>query len=288
MTKKKVIPCNSEPIIANKPSNSPPKNSFHINTDDSGKVKISNDVSIANEKFSAFVKNFTDEIIKMGLPQKNTNKIFDLSEKLVKESASLYVGSIDPKIYDSELKKAVFDSISTANERICNQIHEMSSQYKRNKQQSKNKIYVATEEKSIGNKWRSKYDSEKIIPAHDIVQPTFQFVSIIKTIQSLFLQPEFKKQYFDYNESQKHECVPGVFKDYCCGSLFTENGLHLHKNALHIQLSIDDVELCCALKTKAGLHKVTVIYFKILNLPHEFSSKLDQIFLLAIYVKPSI
>lgn len=280
---KKLIPVNNETVNEHpKPSNSSSKKLFHANVDVSGNVKITSDISIANDEFNAFIKNFSDDIIKMDLAQGITNTIFTLSENLVKESFSLCLSNIGAKVKDSELKKMVSECISTTINQVYNQIHKFNTQHKRNKQQNIDKMYVAPEEKSIGSKWRTKIDGQKIIPAHSIVQPTFQFISIVKTLQSLFLHPDFKKIYFDYNETQKHECIPGVYKDYCCGSRFIENGLHLQKNAVHIQLSIDDVELCCGLKTKAGVHKVTAIYFKILNLPKQFSSKLEQIFLVAI------
>lgn len=93
--------------------------------------------------------------------------------------------------------------------------------------------------------------------------------------------------FLEYN-SQKHKCTPGVYKDYCCGSKFSENGLNVFPNSIHIQLGIDDVEVCCALKTKATVHKVTAIYFKILNLPPKMSARLNQIFLVAVCETASI
>lgn len=81
--------------------------------------------------------------------------------------------------------------------------------------------------------------------------------------------------------------MPGIYRDYCCGSNFYEYGLHKFKNAVHVQLGIDDVEVCCGLKSKAGTHKITAIYFKILNVPPQFSSKLNQIFLVAVCEVPN-
>lgn len=45
---------------------------------------------------------------------------------------------------------------------------------------------------------------------------------------------------------------------------------------------MDDFEICCPVKSKAGKHKICGIYFQIRNLPPNLSAKIDNIFLVAL------
>lgn len=49
-----------------------------------------------------------------------------------------------------------------------------------------------------------------------------------------------------------------------------------------MQIGINEFELCCALKSKTGANKICAVYFQIRNLPIEYSSKLNCIFLVAL------
>lgn len=246
-----------------------------------GKINIVTDISDAFNKFDQFFENFSDEIIKMGLPEKNITKIFNLCDSLMRASEKLRFNLINAKIDDTDTKNIVLNHLSTVNAHIENQIKANCTQFKRDKIQKNNILYVPPEGKSISLKWRTKIHSDEALPDFKLVQSTFQYVPIVKTIQSLFSDENFKKVFFEYN-ANKHKCVPGIYKDYCCGRRFLNNELIKLPNSIHIQLGIDDVEVCCALKTKSTLHKVTAIYFKILNLPAKLSARLNQIFLVAV------
>lgn len=45
---------------------------------------------------------------------------------------------------------------------------------------------------------------------------------------------------------------------------------------------MDDFEICCPVKSKATIHKICGVYFQIRNLPPQVSSKIDNIFLIAL------
>lgn len=261
----------------------PEETTFRIEniTDDLGKIKITTNVSAAYNKFDSFFNYFTDEIIKMGLPQKTTTKIFNLCGDLVNENEQLSCSVIGANIYDVEVKKSVTEHLFTSFKHVKNHIEANNTRHKRDKIQNENIMYVPPVEKSISLKWRTKISSFDVLPNYKLIQSTFQYVPIVATLSSLFSGEEFKNIYFEYN-AQKHKCTPGIYEDYCCGSRFSENNLNSYANSIHIQLGIDDVEVCCALKSKATIHKVTAIYFKILNIPHEFSSRLKQIHVVAV------
>lgn len=103
-----------------------------------------------------------------------------------------------------------------------------------------------------------------------------------ETLLSLFKRPSFEKIYFDFNQKQKHQCREGVYKNYCCSNLFKNSGIGQHKDAIVIQIGTDDFDVCCPLKSKATIHKMTAIYFQIRNFPIEYNSKLKSISLLAL------
>lgn len=76
------------------------------------------------------------------------------------------------------------------------EIDKVNSSYKRKKQYATDPIFVAPEEKAIGVAWTTKFDPQVDVPLHYQKQCTWQFVSIRKTISTLFAQPRFKKMYY--------------------------------------------------------------------------------------------
>lgn len=53
-------------------------------------------------------------------------------------------------------------------------------------------------------------------------------------------------------------------------------------NVIQIQMSMDDFEICSPVKSKVTKHKICGIYFQIRNLPPNISSKIDNIYLVAL------
>lgn len=251
-------------------------------TNNVSKLLISTNKSKVFKEFDAFFDEFTSEVDKLNLPHKSADKIYELSEKLIKQIEITSLSLVGSRHKESELVNKVKDSISESNQYMIRKFADNNTRFKRDHRREKNPLYVQPEEKAVGLKWRTKCRAETDLPDHKLVQPTFQHVPIAKTLRSLFQNEEFGRVYFDYNNNTKHECVDGVYKNYCCGSNFRKNNLQSHRNAVHIQLGIDDVEVCCAMKSRATVHKITAVYFQIKNLPQEYASKLDYIFLVAL------
>lgn len=74
------------------------------------------------------------------------------------------------------------------------------------------------------------------------------------------------------------ESIPGFYKTFQDGSYFKEN---FGEKELHISLGlyIDDFELCNPLGTSRKIHKITAVFWVILNLPSKFRSTLHSIHL---------
>lgn len=245
-----------------------------------------NSFSIFDTQFSSFV----DKIVKMNLKHDETTEIFNQCKSLLNSFKEMCINSIENS-EQVKTKKPVCELFLSAAEYISNKFENYSSTYRRKKEVSKNEIYVEPEEKSIGIKWKTTRNYITDLPNNKLINATFQYVSIIKTIKSLFLQPDFSELYFRYNNHEKHKCTEGMYADFCCGSVYRDCDLFRNKNVIQIQLGIDDFEVCCPVKSKTKIHKISAVYFKIRNLPHNISSKLNNIFLVSLcnssYLKQS-
>lgn len=143
--------------------------------------------------------------------------------------------------------------------------------------------YVESEEKSTGYKLKRVYDENAGCFISKTVQTMFQFIPITKTLSALFSDPVFEDVYMDYNSNKDHICVEGVYRNFCCGKIYRSNAFfESNKFVIQIRLFTDDFEICDPLKSKAGIYKVTALYFQINNLPPHLLSKTDNIYLVAL------
>lgn len=228
-------------------------------------------------RFDAVLGDFARKLISMSLTQSQTNEIIQMSQNLLHENKNICVKLLE---LDSRNPiKLLEDSYKYA----CNQIKEFNTTYKREKKIKNSPYYVEPEEKAIGFKWCLVKDTKTGKTSRKYVQSTFQYVPIIKQLESLFADPEFFQLYTQYNSVKKHECAPGIYRDFCCGSNYQQKSFfRLNPMAVQIQLFTDDYETCDALKSRAGVHKKCGFYFHIRNLPTKFLSKLKHIYLVAI------
>lgn len=76
--------------------------------------------------------------------------------------------------------------------------------------------------------------------------------------------------------------MDGVYKDYCCGEVCQDDAFFRDENTVALQFGVDEFEICCGLKTKATIHKIFAVYFRIRNMPRKYASRLDNIYLAAL------
>lgn len=173
--------------------------------------------------------------------------------------------------------------IDASSNHVSTKLQEHQTQYKRLKLLRRNPFYVEPESKVMGLKWKTQIGVGQRIPDHTIVQNTFEYVPIMKTLKVLFSNPQFHDQYFNYNQQVKHKCESNVYQDICCGRTYVNNEFFQQiPHAIQIELSVDDFEVCCPLKSKTTIHKVCGVYFRIRNMPPEFNSRLGSIHLVAL------
>lgn len=175
------------------------------------------------------------------------------------------------------------NSQTVATDYVLNKLKSIDTAYKLKSEIKKNVLYIPPAEVAISLNWKKpKFNEKTQIPSHTLKQSTFQYVSPIKILNALFLDQKFKECYMNYNLYEKHKCTPGVFQDFCCGSVCKNNEVFNDPLSLKIQLGTDDFEVCCALKSKANKHKMCATYMQIRNMPPSYRSKLDNIHLVAL------
>lgn len=234
--------------------------------------------SVNQESIKREVQSFHSGLSDLNLNQKQTNKVYALVENLIRKSAEFCVSSINENILDSPSHV-----VDQAIDLVMNRLSERNTEYKRNKEIESNEFYVAPKEMAIGLRWeRAKVRRNgRIQSIPRLIQCTFQYVSIVDTLKSLFRSNEFSDAYFKHNLEVDHDCTDDAsYHDFCCGESFKQNIFFKNNpNCVKIQLYADEFELCNPLQSKSGVHKVCAIYFTIRNMPKQFSCKVNNIFL---------
>lgn len=213
------------------------------------------DVNVRKKQFDyvqSFMCEFESKTKQFKMKNSDKNELYQLCIKLIETtsnlSTQLIADNVDP-IFAIEASKSF----------ACSQLNKLSTEYKRKKDYANNPQYVAPVEKAVGLRTEMMYDKnlQKKVPR--IIQSTFQYIPILETLRTLFSDENFKKTYFEYNAS--HDCTQGTFERFCCGSIFQNSNLfQANRFSIQIQLATDDVELCNALGSKSGLHKLCAVY----------------------------
>lgn len=257
---------------------------IHAVTSELGKLTLKTKKTAAYNVFGEAFSKFENEINQLNLGSKKTDDLIKIIRTFSAEQNRFIRSVVDSDISNMsvELKSRVQETLGNTNSHVQEKITELSTAFKRKKRLLKYSSLVQPKEIGMGLKWRTNNQPDCDIPSHTIAQTTFQYVSMKETLLSLFRKPSFEKIYFDYNHNRKHQCQDGIYEDYCCSGVYKKLNLAQHKDALIIQLGIDDFDVCCPVKSKSTIHKMTAIYMKIRNMPPEYESKLDCIFLVAL------
>lgn len=218
-----------------------------------------------NEFFDSFLK----KMLNLKVNECQLNSIFNLSIELIQHVTHLHMNIIR----NSTLGPYVLREVEYIEADISRRLCAMNSNYKRKKYLQKDALYVKPKSCAIGVRWDGNLKT--------FVQCTFEYVSIQKTIESLFKQREFRELYFSYNSAKKY--TDGVYENFESGMLAKSNPLLTSEPyTIQLQLYTDDIEINQALQPSAGLHKVKAVYLRIVNLPPEYSTRLDNIYIVAV------
>lgn len=237
-----------------------------------------NATSVNNmKKIEDSIENFKSQIILLSITQAQTDQVFKLVESLIDTYSETIIAVVSP----NETK--LIENIGVFQRLLKVTLENHNAAHKRKKQIEKNNSFVPSVEKAIGFKWIQRFDETTGNIVRKYQQNTFQFISPSSIIQALLSNPDFVKMYLEHVKNKEHECTENVYRDYCCGSNFSQSEfLRNNPTAMQLQLYTDDFEPCDALKSKAGKHKKCAFYMTIRNMPRKFQAKLSNIFLIAL------
>lgn len=228
-----------------------------------------------------FFSNLPSELCTLNLTKVNYERAMGLIINIVEHTKELSLKLVQKNCKESI--SGICKNIEKGANHILNKLNEIKTTKKLKKTIRKNPLFVEPVPKSIGLKWKTaKVDPDTNIPDHGLVQSTFQYVPILETLKSLFSNKDFYEAYIRYNLHDKHKCDPSIYEDFCCGSIHKSIEIFKNPLALQLQIGTDDFEVCCAVKSKATKHKVNATYIQIKNMPFEYRSKLNNIYLVAL------
>lgn len=193
--------------------NQPSKTSAQLNVN-----HTNNKFTLQNEgykEFDSFFEDFVSSVRLMKLPEKSTDKIFSHVERFVLNCQKL-CENLSPKHRQDEINSVV----SLATVYAVKKLKGRNTAAKRRQFLKSRESYVEPVESAIGLTWKSKGACGREIVEHRLIQTTYQYVPILDTLKSLFMNPDFNKMYFDFNENRKHVCSDGIYEDFCCGSIY--------------------------------------------------------------------
>lgn len=244
---------------------------------DAGKYRFVPEVRFEGSR--EFLQQFYEDTTKMGLTEGNTNKIFEMSKKLIEAHTEIILKSLE---VENQANQETVHTIKETSKHMTNEFNKISTKYKRLKELRNNELFVEPKEMTLALKWRTKTHSDSDLPSHRLVPSTGEFISIPDTLKALLSQPDFQSMYINYNTKDKHQCQDDIYADFCCGSIYKNKEIFRDPLTIQLQMGMDDFEICDPLKTKATLHKICGIYFQIRNLPANIKSKIDNFFLVAL------
>lgn len=251
------------------------KKRVHVNeiNFDGNKCNVLSSTGFVYKDINALLSTLPAALISLDLSTKKYAEVIKIIQNIIVQTKNVCL-----KLNDTNQ-----ESVEAGTNFVLDKLNKINTLRKLKKETSTSPYYVEPEEVAIGLKWQKpKVNPDTNIPNHQISQATFQYISVIKTLKAIFSDDDFLRYYIKYNSELKHKCETGIYRDFCCGSTCKSNEVFDDPLAMHLQLGIDDFEICCPLKSKAGIHKVCATYLQIRNLPMEYRSKLDNIYLVAL------
>lgn len=226
------------------------------------------------ESHCHFVDSFVESVNHFPMNHMDKDNIYKVCIELIENFAAL-----NKQMFERNPDMTPTNIISSTTHFFKNKLQENSKRYMRDKILHKNKFYVPSEERAVGTRVEMLKEKDNGIEKPVLIQSSLQYVSILSSLKTFFMKQSICELYLSYQND--HKCVDGTYEQFCCGKLFHSNSFfQQNKDALQIQLSIDDFEICNPLGSKKGVHKICGLYFVINNMPAKFNSKLRNIHLI--------
>lgn len=238
------------------------------------------DSFLAHKRLLTFLDEFSSVMDDLMLRQTDLNTIYKLVGGLIDEMKHVNSTLIQDSNGLNPLQ--VLDRSSNI---ISDHFEKINSHYKRKKIFTSHPLYIAPHEIAVGTRFELERNKTNNVAIPTRIQSSYEYVSIVDTVKSLFKREDFKSQYIKYNSAMEneHKCVEGVFRHFCCGKKYKNTEIfQTNTNSLQIQIATDEFDPCNPLQSKAGSHKICAVYFVIRNMPSQFLSKLKNIYLVCL------
>lgn len=107
---------------------------------------------------------------------------------------------------------------------------------------------------------------------------TFQYIPIQKLLKCILESKNFMSTVLQYQCSND-----GILRDFNDGQYCKEHNFFSNPQNLQLLLYVDECEVANPLGSKAGLHKIGVVYCTIMNMPPKYRSSLSNCFLVSMF-----
>lgn len=137
----------------------------------------------AQEEMATFLDKFAENIISLNLKQTDTSFILQSCSDLVKNNCKM-----NEVLIKEQTSSAPTEILKITSNFICDKFSSLNSVFKRTKDYEVKPSYVAPIEIAIGTRWELKKVRKggRVRRILRRVQSTFQFVSILETLEALF------------------------------------------------------------------------------------------------------
>lgn len=153
-------------------------------------------------------------------------------------------------------------------------LHQFSTQHRRYKFM-KEKGWLKPESVLVGHRVDTVVSAER--SGQKSVPVTYQYIPLVETVKKIMSNPKIVRLISKQSEHKS----PGIQLNFTDGRRYVEPK---DPSKLHIILSLycDDIEVINALGANSGVHKLSMYYFSILNLPPELLTSTSHIHLIAV------
>lgn len=207
---------------------------------------------------------------KHSLSQTAINSVADNTSELIQRHIESYKKELRNRL--QEMGQQNIDQILFNDDADNNFFDELKSEHKRVAFYQKHFKMVNPKSVLLGHHLKKSKGSVHRVQDHGY------FIPLQDLIESLYNLPKFC-----FWLEHTHNSQDNLMKDICDGQYISNSPLfERNSNALQILLYNDDIEIVNPLGTHVKKHKITLFYASFANIPPEYRSKLQSIFLIAV------
>lgn len=229
-----------------------------------------------------YLKTFVEKVNGLRIYEKYKDSIYDMSETLVKETLELTA-----KLVTDENGYSVQQALKASSDHFCSEIAKNLTKCKRDIRYSNKPEFVPPQEKSLGSRYNKSAVKDTPTKYQGKIPDILQYIPIRETARSVLNQDDNLSKYIEYNLDKQskgaHICQHGIYKGNCCGQVYQNNEFFKENpEAMQIHIGSDDFEVANPLGPHATVYKICAIYFTIRNMPAQYLSKPDNIYLICL------